>query len=136
LGIKVGTGVASGNFARGLDSGQSTPRAYLLGGQKADPFELYANVGTTRNANVPEAREWLGYISALTLWNVRTGSPARLDLAADQNPLRNSSQWPAAALIGAIWTLPPGWDLDAGYQRGLNHSAPRSQFLLGATMRW
>ena len=73
MGIKVGTGVASGNFARGLDSGQSTPRAYLLGGQKADPFELYANVGTTRNANVPEAREWLGHISALTLWNVRTG---------------------------------------------------------------
>ena len=37
--------------------------------------------------------------------------------------------------LGAIYTL-PGWDLDAGYQRGLNHSAPRNQFLLGATLRW
>ena len=136
LGIKIGTGFASGNFARGLDSGQSTPRAYFLAGQKADPFEFYGNVGTIRNALAPEAREWLGHVSAVALWNVRERFQLGLDLAADQNPLKTSSQWPAVGLIGAIYTLSPGWDIDAGYQRGLNHTAPKNQFLLGATLRW
>ena len=136
LGVKVGTGIASGNFARGLDSGQSTPSAYLLTGARVDPVDFYANVGATRNANIPEAREWLAHASALTLWNVRQGLQLGFDLAIDQNPLRKSNQWPAVAMIGAIYTLPQGWDVDAGYQRGLNHSAPRNQFLLGATLRW
>jgi hypothetical protein len=49
---------------------------------------------------------------------------------------RNSNQWPALVLIGAIYTLSPAWDVDFGYQRGLNHSAPNNRFLLGATPRW
>jgi len=136
LAVKAGTGIPSGNFDRGLDSGQSTPRAYLLVGQTTSPFEFYANLGATRNANLQGAREWLGHVSAVGLWSVDERLQLGLDLAADQNPLRNSSQWPAVVLIGAIYTLLPGCDLDFGYQRGLNHSAPNNQFLLGATVRW
>ena len=77
----------------------------------------------------------MGHVSADAIWTVRDGLKLGLDLAADQNPLRASTQWPAAALIGAIVTLAP-WDLDIGYQRGLNRSAPKNQMLLGATLRW
>ena len=135
LGLRVGTGFPSGNFARGLDSGRSTPRAYLQGGYAAAPLEVWANVGTLRNADDPSARTWLGHVSADVIWTVREGLKLGLDVAADQNPLRASTQSPTVALIGAIVTLAP-WDLDVGYQRGLNRSAPQNQVLLGATLRW
>jgi len=135
LAARVGTGFPSGNFARGLDSGRSTPRAYLQGGYKSTPLEIWANVGTIRNADDPSARTWLGHASADAIWTVREGVKLGLDVAADQNPLRASTQWPAVALIGAIVTLAP-WDLDVGYQRALNRSAPKNQVLLGATLRW
>jgi hypothetical protein len=88
------------------------------------------------NINAPGAREWLGHASAVALWTVRQGVKLGLDIAADQNPLRAASQWPAVVLLGTIYTLSPAWDIDAGYQRGLNHSAPQNQFLVGATLRW
>ena len=136
LGIIAGTSVPSGNFNRGLDSGRSTPRAYLVTGYTAAPVEFWTSVGAIRNSDTPGARTWLGHISGDVLWTVREGLQLGLDLAADQNPLRASSQWPFVALVGAILTVGNGWDVDAGYQRGLNHSAPENQILVGATFRW
>jgi hypothetical protein len=136
LGLTAGTSVPSGNFNRGLDSGRSTPRAYLLAGYTAAPVEFWTNIGAIRNTDDPAARTWLEHVSANVLWTVREGLRLGLDLAADQNPLRASTQWPSVALVGAIYTVRRGWDVDAGYQRGLNHSAPRDQILVGATFRW
>jgi hypothetical protein len=136
LGLRAGTSVPSGNFNRGLDAGRSTPRAFLIGGYSSEPIEVWANVGTIRNSDDPAARTWLGHISADVLWTVSEGLQLGLDLAADQNPLHASTQWPSVVLVGAIYTVGRGWGVDAGYQRGLNHSAPRDQVLVGATFRW
>jgi hypothetical protein len=136
LGVRAGTGFPSGNFARGLDSGQSTPRAYLLGGYRSPPLQSWVNVGWIRNIDDPAARPWLAHLSGDVLWRVREAVQIGIDVAADQNALRTASQWPVVALVGAIWTVRRGWDLDAGFQRGLDHSAPRNQILLGATVRW
>ena len=136
LGLRAGSSVPSGNFNRGLDSGRSTPRVFLIGGYSPEPIEIWANVGTIRNIADPAARAWLGHVSVNALWTVRKDLQLGLDIAADQNPLRASSQWPSVALVGAIFTAGAGWDLDAGYQRGLNHSAPQNQILVGATLRW
>ena len=135
-GLRAGSGFASGNFDRGLDSGQSTPRAYLLFTAVLPTIELDVNVGTTRSINSPEARQWLGHASVLALWRVHDGLQLGADLAVDQNPLRSLSQLPVVLLLGAIMKASTDWDLDVGYQRGLNRSAPRDQVLLGATLRW
>ena len=135
LGSRIGAGLPSGNFGRGLDSGRSTPRAYLQGGYSSTPLQVWANVGTIRGADDPSGRTWLGHASADVIWAVREGLKLGLDVSADQNPMRALTQWPTVALIGAIVTFAP-WDLDIGYQRGLNRSAPKNQALLGATLRW
>ena len=124
------------NAALGVDSGQSTPRAYLLVTLVADVFEVDCNLGTVRNVNDPRAGQWLGHASLLFLWTPREDLRVGADFAVDQNPLRSVSQTPVAVMLGAIVKASPGWDLDVGYQRGLNQSAPRDQWLLGATYRW
>jgi outer membrane putative beta-barrel porin/alpha-amylase len=134
--LLAGSGFASGNAARGVDSGQTTPRAYLLVTAVADAFEVDCNIGTVRNVNDPKARQWLGHASMLALWTPYDDLRLGADFAVDQNPLRSTSQAPVVVLLGAIVKASPAWDLDAGYQRGLNHSAPRNQWLLGATLRW
>ena len=136
LAVKAGTGIPSGHFAQGLDSGQSTPRAYLLMGYSSESIGSYVNFGATRNIDDPVARQWLAHASAVVLWKLQERLQLGFDFAVDQNPVKASSQWPAVALIGMIYSLSPSWDVDAGFQRGLNHSAPSNQFLLGATLRW
>ncbi|MEP6943777.1 MAG: transporter [Betaproteobacteria bacterium] len=136
VGMSAGSGFASGNFDRGLDSGQSTPHAYLLFTAVLPSTELDVNVGTTRNVNDAAARQWLGHVSVLALWRVRDDLHLGADLAVDQSPLRSVSRMPVVLLLGAIAKASTDWDLDVGYQRGLNRSAPRNQVLLGATLRW
>jgi len=134
--LLAGSGFASGNAALGVDSGQTTPRAYLLVTGVADAIEVDCSIGTVRNLKDPRARQWLGHASMLVLWTPSDDLRLGADFAVDQNPLRSASQAPAVALLGAIVKASPAWDLDFGYQRGLNHSAPRDQWLLGATLRW
>lgn len=134
--VGAGSGFPVGNAARRLDAGQTTPFAYLTAMWAAEPLQLQATVGAIRNATIPAGRAWIAHVSAAALWTPQSGLQLGLDILADQHPLRSVAQWPAAALIGCIYTLTPFLDVDLGYQRRLNQSAPDNQYLLGATFRW
>jgi len=134
--IDAGSGVPTGNADRGLDAGRATPFAYLIGMWTNEALQLQATVGAIRNAALPEGRAWLAHVSTAAIWKPRPGLQVGIDVIADQNPLQSAGQWPAATLAGIIYTVTSFLDLDLGYQRRLNHSAPDNQYLLGATFRW
>ena len=134
--LAAGSGFPTGNAARGLDAGQATPFAYLIAMWTTESLQVTSAVGAIRNAALPDGRAWLAHVSAAVLWKPRDGLQLGIDVIADQNPVRAAAQWPAAALVGFIYTATPFLDLDLGYQRRLNHSAPENQYLLGATLRW
>jgi hypothetical protein len=134
--VGAGSGFPVGNAGRGLDAGRATPYAFAIGMWAKAGMQIQSTVGAIRNANIPDGRAWLAHASAAAIWKPKPGLQIGIDLIADQNPVRSTAQWPATALIGTIWTVAPGLDLDAGYQRRLNHSAPDNQYLLGATIRW
>jgi hypothetical protein len=134
--IGAGSGFPVGNVGRGLDAGQTTPFAYLIAMWAAEALQLQSTVGAIRNAALPEGRAWLAHVSAAVLWKPQSGLQIGVDILADQHPLKSVAQWPAAALIGCIYTVTSFLDLDVGYQRRLNQSAPDNQYLLGATFRW
>lgn len=131
-----GAGIPVGNGLRGLDAGRATPYAYLIVMRSTDTWQLQANIGAIRNVAISDGRDWLAHASAAALWTASPGWQFGLDVIADQNPFKSNAQWPAAALVGLIYTATPYLDLDVGYQRRLNHSAPENQYLLGATLRW
>jgi hypothetical protein len=134
--IGAGSGFPVGNAARGLDAGQSTPFAYLIGMYATEAIQIQSAVGAIRNAAIPDGRGWLAHVSAAALWRPRPGLQVGIDVIADQNPIKSAAQWPAGALVGLIYTVTKFLDLDVGYQRGLNQSAPDNQYLFGATFRW
>ncbi len=134
--ITAGSGFPTGNAARGLDAGQTTPYAYLIAMWATESLQLQSTVGAIRNAAIPAGRAWLAHLSAAVLWTPQVGWQVGVDVLVDQHPFKSVAQWPAAALIGGIYTVTPFLDVDLGYQRRLNQSAPDNQYLLGATFRW
>jgi hypothetical protein len=134
--VGVGSGLPTGNADRGLDAGQATPFAYLIGMWTSEILQVQSTVGAIRNAALPDGRAWLAHVSAAALWKPRPGLQIGIDVITDQNPLQSAAQWPAAALAGLIYSVTSFLDLDLGYQHRLNHSAPDNQYLLGATFRW
>jgi hypothetical protein len=134
--LGAGSGFPTGNAARGLDAGQATPFAYLTTMWATEVLQVQSTVGAIRNAALPDGRAWLAHVSAAVLWMPRPGLQLGVDVITDQNPLRSAAQWPAAALAGFIYSVASFLDLDMGYQRRLNHSAPDNQYLFGATFRW
>jgi hypothetical protein len=132
----IGTGLPVGNGNRGLDAGQSTPYAYLIAMRSTETLQIQASIGAIRNAAISDGRAWLAHFSTAVLWTPRPKWQLGLDIVADQNPLKSNAQWPVATLAGFIYSVTRSVDLDAGYQRGLNRSAPDNQYLVGATIRW
>ena len=84
----------------------------------------------------PDTRRNLdGFSVALTRPDDR---PVRgfVEVAAYSNTDPSSTQWPAFARTGAIWSLDSWVDVDAGVQLRLNGAASRVALLLGTTVRW
>jgi len=54
----------------------------------------------------------------------------------DSNPERNEGKsFAAVTLVGVIYTIRPGLDVDAGFRGRLNRTGPAQQWLLGITFR-
>jgi len=84
----------------------------------------------------PGARRDFVRASAGGLYNLADKLKLAADFAVAQAPVATERSWPAVGVIGVIVTLPWGFDVDAGCQLPINRSAPSSQWLLGATLRW
>ena len=88
-----------------------------------------------RECPITRARPDLLHLSLAALYAVNERAFLVLDTAIDSNPDSRQSTPPAVALLGVIYTVRPGLDLDVGYRGRLNTAAPIRQFLLGITYR-
>jgi hypothetical protein len=108
----------------------------LIASVDGGPFALHGNLGYTRNRSDPGERRDLAHASAAVVWATTETVHLLADVAADSSVDRTRSTWPAVVLVGAIYTVREGFDIDIGYQARLNRSAPTQVLLVGATLRW
>jgi hypothetical protein len=95
------------------------------------------NVAYTRlSGEDAEVRRNLWRISAAFVRNVHPAVRLLVDAAVFRPDQRTATTWPAVALVGAIFRVPPGIDVDVGCQLRLNDAAPASVWLAGMTLRW
>jgi hypothetical protein len=94
-----------------------------------------ANLGYSRMPEYLGARTDLMHFSLAAMYALNERAFLVLDTAVDSNPDSRQSLPPAVALLGVIYTVRPGFDLDVGYRGRLNTAAPIRQFLLGITYR-
>ena len=93
--VGAGSGFPVGNAGRGLDAGQSTPFAYLIGMYATEKIQIQSAVGAIRNAAIPDGRGWLAHVSAAALWKPQPQLQVGIEVIADQNPIKSTAQWPA-----------------------------------------
>ena len=81
------------------------------------------------------ARSNLYHFSAATQYSVNEHLVLVAESSADGNPDLIQRTCLCVALVGLIYTVHPGLDLDAGYRAPLNADTPAQQWLLGFTLR-
>lgn len=135
LGVRAGFELPSAQRGLGLPHGRVGSHAILVASIDAAPWAFDLNAGYSRVTYFPAARSDLLHFSAAALYAVNERLVLVLDTTADSDPDPTQPSSMGVALLGAIYTVHPGLDLDAGYRARLNTGPPAQQWLLGITYR-
>ena len=136
IAVRAGVETPTARDGLGLPQPGYSPHALLVATVDRAPLVLHANLGYV---HVPEASgvRVNGYhVSLAAMIAASDRLTITFDAAADSSPDSGVGSRPAVALAGAIYTVRPGLDVDAGYLVGLNSAAVNRQWLLGITFRW
>jgi hypothetical protein len=134
--VRAGATFPTGEGDLSQLNGKPSAHALLVTNVDLAPLTIDGNVGYIRNRSAPGLRTDLYHASAAAVFAANDELSLVADTAFDSNPDPLRPNWPGVLLVGAIYTLRPGLDIDFGYQTRLNHAAPAQQLLLGITYRW
>ena len=135
LGVRAGLELPTARNALGLPRGRIGGHAILVGTIDTAPWTIDLNAGYAHANYFPMARSDLYHFSVALLYSLDARMVLVFDAAADSNPDPTQPSGMGVALLGAIYTIRPGLDVDAGFRERLNTGAPAQQWLLGITYR-
>ena len=135
LGVRAGFELPTSQRGLGLPHGRIGSHGILVATIDAAPWAFDLNAGLTHLDMDSSARSNLVHISGAAQFIINEHLVLILDTSADSNPDRAQPNLTAVALVGAIYSVHPGLDLDAGFRGRLNTGAPAQQWLLGITYR-
>ncbi|HUI61640.1 MAG TPA: transporter [Steroidobacteraceae bacterium] len=136
LGIRAGVSAPTARDDLGLQHDRFLPHAMLVATGDFTPFTLDANLGYGRAPADASQRGDLYHFSAAV--TVESGQRLFfiLDTSVDSNPDRDAGKtFAAVTLLGIIYTVRPGLDVDVGFRGRLNGTGPAQQWLVGITFR-
>ena len=133
LGVRAGLGLPTGEA--GLSQGRVVPHVVMVATADRTPWVLNANVGYSRVPGDASHRADLYHLSAAATVAASERLFVVVDAAADSDPDATRGSLQVVALIGVIYTVRPGLDVDIGYRRRLSEAGPARQWLLGITIR-
>jgi hypothetical protein len=135
VGTRSGLQVPTAQKNLGLPHRKVSPHTLLVVTGDYTPLTVDFNLGYTRVPPDFGVRADLLHFSAAASYELQQRLFFIFDSAVDSNPDSGSRTPPIVALIGLIYTVRPGFDLDIGYRGALNSAAPDRQWLLGITVR-
>lgn len=135
LGFKPGVTLPTGDERDGRGSGKVTWGALLIVSHESGPLAFHAHAGYRDNRNELGERRSLSHFSGAVTYRI-----GDVKLVADA--ARNTAPDPAVRrhehylVLGAIWSVRPDFDLDAGWKKGGGGAPLDDALLFGATVRW
>jgi len=136
--IRGGVALATNQDGLGLTHGKSSEHVLLALTWDRAPTTVHVDVGTTivpRAAASPARRVMTG-VSAAVLQQIDEHLILTMDASFAQSPNPHKASWPGTVLVGAIWTVRPGLDLDLGWQRSVDDTPVARTWLAGLTYRF
>lgn len=134
--VRAGVNWPTGRRRLGLAHGAPSEHALLAMTVDAVPFTWHMNLAVTRNPRSSGLRRATDRASGAMMYAPNESLTLTSELAVERDANPSSKAWNRSVLAGAIWTLRPGFDLDAGLQHGIAGHAGAWSLLVGATYRW
>jgi hypothetical protein len=135
VGVRAGLEVPTAHDDLGLPHHNVSGHGLLVLTGDFAPFSINVNVGYTRAPEFLGTRPNLWHFSTAVAYQPTERLFLVLDTAIDSNTDSTRATPPLVSLLGLIYTIRPGLDVDVGYRQGVNPDAPEHQFLLGITLR-
>jgi hypothetical protein len=136
LALKTGFSFPTGNEEKGLGTGKTGYRLFLIATNQAELLTLHANLGYTRNENNFDEERNLWHASTAAEYSIVEGVRAVADIALEKNADKTAERDIAVGLLGVIYSPAEDIDLDAGVRFGLNDYADDLALLAGVTVRF
>lgn len=136
MAIKPGITLPTGNADRGLGSGRTTYRLFLVTTREIAPWALHLNLGYIRNENNGGDRTDLWHASLAGEVELVKELKAVVNVGAETNPTAGSGTHPAFALGGLVYGLSEKISLDAGVKFGLTKPEADVTWLAGVTVKF
>jgi hypothetical protein len=117
-------------------SNRPSAHALLVATVDANPMTIDADLGYVRNPADVDIRANIYHASLAEVFAATDRLALVINPAIDSNSNAHRGTWPAVLLVGVIYTIQPGLDVDIGYQTRLNSTGQAQQWLAGITYRW
>lgn len=136
FGARLGVTLPTSQHGLGLPHNKPSAHALLLATYDAAPFTFHGNVGLASNPEGSGLKKWESRVAGAVMWAINEHLILTTEAVADANPNPASRAWPMTVLVGAIYTIIPGLDIDVGYQSTVRARVSSREWLIGFTYRF
>jgi hypothetical protein len=134
--VRAGLALPTGQRDLSLLHGQVGEHALLVATWDATPTTVHANLGALHVPPAPGVRATTASVSAAVMQAVGQRMILTVDGTVGQSLVAAQHGWPGTVLGGAIWTIRPGLDIDAGWQTSFHSTPAIHTWLAGITWRF
>jgi opacity protein-like surface antigen len=134
--VRAGVALATSQKELGIPHGKLATHAVFVATYDAAPFTIHANIGLTQKPSGTGERSRVARVAGALMWAANDQLTLTVDGGAEANSDPTRSSWPATLLVGAIYTIRPGLDVDIGYQSSLRSLVVTREWLVGITYRF
>lgn len=134
--LKPGLTTPTGDETKNLGAGRARHSVYLTTSYDADPWEYHLHLGYIHNRNVLDQHESQRHISVAAVRKVGDKLKLVADVGTDTPTSQTSSLNTEFLVLGAIYNLRKGLDLDVGAKWGLTKPEVDFTWLAGVAFRF
>ena len=134
--MKPGISLPTGDDDKGLGTGRTGGRLFLIGSREIGNLAFHANLGYIRNENKADEDKDIWHASLATTWEAIKNLKLVVNIGIERNPDTSSSIDPAFVIGGIIYSVTQNVDLDCGVKYGLASSETDWSLLAGMTIRF
>ena len=136
LALKPGLTMPTGDETKNLGAGRTRYSLYLTTSYDAEPWEYHLLLGYIHNRNTLDQRDRLRHLSVAVGRKLGENLKLVADYGTDTNTSKSTSLDPEFFILGAIYNLRKGLDLDFGAKWGLTKPEVDSTWLAGVAFRF
>jgi hypothetical protein len=136
LALKPGLRGPTGDDGKALGTGRLGYRSFVITTFTTAPWAFHLQLGYVRNRNKLDERDSIHQASFAVVREFSGQLKLAIDAGKATNPDKSSRKEPRFLLVGAIYNVASGVDLDIGYKKGVSDPETDRDLIAGFTMRF